>query len=154
MGQGPLGYNAIVSGGSGGLVPLETDSAGNLRVTVISNVSAVVSGATYDAEGNTLVSNGGTAQAYNVTSAAVIKASPGRLDKLVITNGGTTSASWTLNDCATISAATSANQIVSIPYSAALNVPGGIVSLDWPCSAGIVVSTVPGGSPVAAISYK
>lgn len=150
--QNPLG--AYVATSAGSLVPLTVSSGGLVTRLTGSGGTVSVSGQNFDATGNLLVANGGTATAYNVTSAVVIKNTAGRLERLVVNAPGGTSGSWTLNDAATVSGATSANQIISIPYSGTNNIAGAVFNLDWPCSAGIVVSTVPGGSPVAAISYK
>ena len=99
-----------------------------------------------------LVSRGGASSALNVTAAAVIKAAPGRVGKIIVVAPGTTSGSLTINDCATTGAATTANEIYTIGY-AALSV-GQIIELDFPCAVGIIVSAVPGGgSPQYSISF-
>jgi hypothetical protein len=96
---------------------------------------------------------GATQAAYNVTAAAVIKASPGTLFRIVVIAPGTTGGGLTLNDCATTGAAAIGNEIASIPYSDLT--AGQVIDLEWPCKAGIVVSAVPtGGSPIYAISYR
>src|SRR5271166_1728803 len=92
--------------------------------------------------GANLVSGGGSRATYNLTTAAVIKATPGRLCKCVIVNGGTGSGAFTFNDCATTGAAAAGNEIFTIAYAAAI---GTVYTLDWPCGTGIVLSAVPGG---------
>jgi hypothetical protein len=95
---------------------------------------------------------GGTSTALNLTAAAVVKAKPGRVARLVIVAGGTASdGTFTLNDCATTGAASAANTIASIAAGATA---GTVIDLDWPCTTGIVLSAVPSaGSPIIAISY-
>lgn len=95
---------------------------------------------------------GGTNSALNITAAAVIKASPGRVVNVIVENAGT-SGVLTINDCATVAAASAANQVASIPYNATNFYAGAVVSLGCVCKVGIVVSAVPGGVPVVAITY-
>ena len=99
--------------------------------------------------------NDGTQNALNLTAAAVIKASKGRLVTISVISAGTTGGAFTFNDCATTGAATTANEIFSIPYNGAANVAGAIFRLSMPCSTGIVLSAVPtGGSPQLAVSFS
>jgi hypothetical protein len=98
---------------------------------------------------------GGTSSTLNVTAAAVIKATPGRLAGIIILVPGTTSGTWTFNDCATTGAATAANTIFTLPYNATTNIAGQIFPLGIICTTGIVISAVPGaGSPRAAILWS
>ena len=107
-----------------------------------------------DAQGQANVNVGGTASALNLTAAAVIKAAPGRLVRIVIVAPGSTSGAFTFNDCATVGAAAAANEIFTLPYNGANNIAGATFVLEWPCATGIVLSAVPGGgSPVVAVSY-
>ena len=107
-----------------------------------------------DAQGQANVNVGGTASALNLTAAAVIKAAPGRLVRIVIVAPGSTSGAFTFNDCATVGAAAAANEIFTLPYNGANNLAGATFVLEWPCATGIVLSAVPGGgSPVVAVSY-
>ena len=100
------------------------------------------------------VAGGGQASKLNQTAAAVIKATPGTLHKIVIVAPGSTSGAFTFNDCATTGAATAANEIFTIAYNATANVAGLVINLDWPCAVGIVCSAVPGGgSPIFNASY-
>jgi hypothetical protein len=98
---------------------------------------------------------GGTSRTLNVTAAAVIKATPGRLAGIIILNAGTTSGAFTFNDCATVGAATTANQLFTLPYNATTNIPGSIFPLGIICTTGIVVSAVPGGgTPQIAVLWS
>ncbi len=102
--------------------------------------------------GTVLVSRGGTSSAINVTAAAVLKASAGRVGKIIVVAPGTTSGSLTINDCASTGAATGANEIFTIGY-AGLSA-GQVIELDFPVVNGVVVSAVPGaGSPQFSISF-
>ena len=104
-----------------------------------------------DGTQNLLVNGGGKSSALNVTAAAVIKATPGRLNKFIVVVAPGTSGTLTFNDCATVGAAATANQIYSIAYTAAT--AGLVVTLDWPCLVGIVISAVGGGTPQYSVSY-
>jgi len=96
----------------------------------------------------------GRASALNLTSAAVIKASPGRLRKLVIIAPGSGSGAFQFNDCLTTGTAAAANLVWSLPYNSSLNVAGAIIPVDLPFLVGIVLSAVPGaGSPICAVSF-
>lgn len=106
-----------------------------------------------DAFGN-LASSGGSKTALNQTVAGVIKASPGRLRKLIVIAPGTTSGSFSLNDCTTTGAAAAGNLLYELTYNSSLNVAGAVFALDMPCAAGLVLSAVPGsGSPICAVVY-
>ena len=119
------------------------------------NQSGVAKPQQADAQGVQIVATGGLNAAQNVTAAAVIKATPGRVARIIVLNAGTTSGAFTFNNCATTGAATTANQVFTIAYNAAANVAGAIFSLDMPCSAGIVCSAVPGGgTPQVVVTYN
>jgi hypothetical protein len=90
---------------------------------------------------------GGNATALNVTAAAVIKATPGTLFRVAVSAPGSAGA-LTLNDNTALTGNAAANAIVSIPYGSLA--AGQIITLDWPCAAGIVVSAVPTGGVFAA----
>lgn len=115
-------------------------------------------GATYlqlDASSLMFVTAGGKTPVYNLGAAAVIKASPGRLAKIVVIAPGSTGGAFTFNDCITTGAAAAGNEIWSIPYNGAANLAGAAFTLDWPCLTGIVLSAVPtGGTPLLAVSYS
>jgi hypothetical protein len=76
---------------------------------------------------------GGVSVAINLTSAQVVKATPGICAKISCIVGG----SLTLNDCTTTGAAAAANEI----YSGTLTA-GQVVPLNWPCALGICVSQI------------
>lgn len=98
--------------------------------------------------------NDGTNNALNLTAAAIIKAGPGRIAKVSIIAPGSTGGAFTINDCATTGAATTANEIWSLAYNATANLGGAIFTLSFPCKTGIVLSAVPtGGSPQIAVSF-
>jgi hypothetical protein len=108
-----------------------------------------------DANGLLLSTVGGDSTQLNITAAAVVKNSAGRIAKIVILAPGSTGGAFTLNNCATTGAATTANQVFTLPYDSTLNLAGSVIELDMLCSAGIVVSAVPtGGSPRIAITYS
>ena len=105
-----------------------------------------------DKVNNLMVSAGGVSSALHLTAAGVIKATAGRLCKIVIVAGGTTSGSFTFNDCTTTGAATVNNTILSIPFG---GTAGTVYTVDWPCANGIVLSAVPGaGSPIVSVSFS
>lgn len=102
--------------------------------------------------GADLVTTGGAKSSLNVTAAAVIKATPGRLCKIVVNGVVGTGGALTFNDCATTAAAAAANQIYTAAGTVAV---GTVITLDWPCLVGIVCSAVPtGGTPVFSVSYS
>lgn len=86
---------------------------------------------------------GGTSAALQINAAGVIKAGPGILVRISVVTAG----SITVNDAATTGAAGAANQIFIGAVTA-----GQVIELDWPCGAGIVVSSVTGGA-VIAVAY-
>jgi hypothetical protein len=108
-----------------------------------------------DASGLHLTTNGGTTATYNLTTATVIKATPGRMARITIVNAGTTGGSFTLNDCATTGAAAASNEIWSVAFNGSGVVAGASFLLDWPCATGIVLSAVPsGGTPIVSVSWS
>jgi hypothetical protein len=78
---------------------------------------------------------------YNISAPAVIASSATTLDT-VIPQG---TAAITLNDCATVGAATVANQI----FSGTLY-DDEVKTFSWPCGTGLVVSKITGTVAVAA----
>jgi hypothetical protein len=84
-----------------------------------------------------------TSSSYNITAPTVVKASTGRLARISVIVAG--SAVGTANDCATTGAAAVGNQIAVIPNAA------GVIMVEWPCSAGIVI--VPGTGQTVAVSF-
>jgi hypothetical protein len=61
------------------------------------------------------------------------------------------SGAFTLNDCATLDTTAAANTIFRLPFGATA---GTIYDLDWPCLVGIVLSVVPDGMPILAVSFS
>lgn len=86
---------------------------------------------------------------YNVAAAAVVKATPGRLAKIVVLTAPS-AGSLTANDCATTGAAAIGNEIISLAFGALT--AGQVITLDWPCNTGIVISSV-GTGGVYSVSY-
>ncbi len=86
----------------------------------------------------------------DVTAAAVIKALPGVLAQVIINTAGT-AGSLTFNNTTTTGGATTANQIITIAFGS-LTV-GEVLNLNFPCSAGIVLSAIPTGG-VISIAYS
>lgn len=92
---------------------------------------------------------GGDRTTLNVTAVAVIKPASGTLMRITVIAPGT-AGSLTFNDCATTGAATAANEIYTAGF-AALSA-GQVVTLEWPVSVGIVLSSIPTGGQVS-IAY-
>lgn len=104
-----------------------------------------------DAQGVSQLMAKGLKSQLNMTAAAVVKTGVGRLVKISVISGGTTSGSFVFNDCATVGAATAANQVFTLPFGATA---GTIIELDLPVTNGLVLSAVPGaGAPQLAISF-
>ncbi len=89
---------------------------------------------------------------YGVAAPALLF-TPTTRSKLVsyILSGGS-AGNLTFNDCATLAEASSANQILSVPYNYA-NVAtiGASNELNWPLLAGLVVSAIPTGATLAVV---
>ena len=95
----------------------------------------------------------GVQTTLDITAAAVIKASPGHIGKIVVVAPGTTSGSLVVNDSATTAGAATANQILNIAFGSMT--AGQVISLGFPCKNGIVVSAVPtAGSPQYCMSWS
>lgn len=123
-------------------------------VTTSKNPSGKQVQASSDAQGAQLVSSSLSTK-LNVTAAAVVKATPGRLKKIIVINPGTTSGGLVVNDAATVGGATTANQLFNIAYNASTMFAGAVFDLDIECAAGIVVSAVAGGgTPQYAFTYS
>lgn len=114
---------------------------------VAKNPSNVNAPLTLDANGNLYVGSGSVSK-LNITAATVVKATSGRLVRIVI---GTAPTAGTLsaNDCSTTGAVASANQILSVAFGSV--VAGSSIVLDWPCATGIVVN--PGTGGVISVSF-
>lgn len=91
----------------------------------------------------TLLTGQGAQVAYNISAATVVKATPGRVGKVVVITAGSTVG--TVNNCITTGAAAIANQLAAIPDTI------GPIPLDMPCSVGITI--VPGTGQVVAVSF-
>jgi len=126
--------------GTGALIPnvILTDATGGLATT--------------DGLGNLATEAGGVNSSLNLSTAVVIKAGPGRVRRVIVNAPGGTSGAFTLNDCSTTGAVSSANLVWTLPYNAADNLAGKIFPLDWPFKVGVVLSAVPVGG-ICAISW-
>jgi hypothetical protein len=92
---------------------------------------------------------GPTQSKLNVSAAGVVKGSPGHIGKVIVVTAGS-GGTFTLNDAATVANAGTANEI----YTAAGTLAAATI-IDfgnWPCSNGIVVSSM-GTGEVIAISF-
>ena len=127
----------------------------NLLWAVFKNGLNAVTSALVDTTTNILlVSRGGASSKLNATAAVVLKATPGRVGKVIVVAPGSTSGAFTLNDCATTGAATTANTVWTLAYNGTANVAGAMFELDFPVTVGLVLSAVPGGgSPQLSISF-
>lgn len=92
------------------------------------------------------LNSGGINSDLNNTTTQVIKGSPGRLRKIMINNAGSSGA-FTLNDCATVAAATPANVLFTLPFNSIACYAGSVITADLIFKTGLVMSAVPGGSP-------
>jgi hypothetical protein len=89
---------------------------------------------------------------YNITAPGVVVVPPTRSKFVGYIMSGGSAGNLTFNDCATLAAASSANQILSLPYNvAAIATIGVSNALNWPLLAGLVVSSVPTGATLAVI---
>ena len=129
MPQGPLAVNNYALNPSKVAVPLQTDASKNL-----------------------MVSGGGASSTLNITAAAVIKATPGRLCKIIVIAPGS-AGNLVINDLAATSGSTAANTVVTLAFGSMT--AGQVITLDWPCAVGIAVTAVPSaGSPIFSISWS
>jgi hypothetical protein len=78
----------------------------------------------------------------NVTAAAVVKGSPGKAIRVMVVTPGT-GANFTLNNCATVGAATAGNKVIDFLASGLF--AGQIIEVQFVCDTGIVVSSCPTG---------
>jgi len=84
----------------------------------------------------------------NSIATGVVKGSAGKaIGILVVTPG--TAGSLTLNNCATVGAATGGNQIVS--YLASGMYAGQVIDVNFTCDTGVVVSAMPTGGQFTII---
>jgi hypothetical protein len=122
MPQGPIPANVAVQPNSSDVfysAPLQLDVSGNLIV--------------------------GEAQSSHLdcTAGTIVKATPGRLCKVVVTTAGAAGAVY---DHSTTSGVGASSLIGTVPATI------GIYDFNWPCAVGIVY--VPGASQVASISFS
>jgi hypothetical protein len=99
--------------------------------------SWVTSGGAFEAQSSDL----------NIVASQAVKATPGRIGKVVV-NTAIATAAATINDCPTTGAAGAGNTILTIPIG---TVAGTFYSLDWPCLSGI--TAIIGGTGALAISF-
>jgi len=90
--------------------------------------------------------NGGYNSTLNLIGVGTIKASFGALARISVISPGT-AGTLTINDCVTIGTATAANEFYSVPFGSLS--AGQIITLEWPCSVGIQVSSMPTGAVIA-----
>lgn len=86
---------------------------------------------------------GGSASALDVSANRVVKATPGTCYRITVLVAG---AAGTLNDCAAIGDAATANEFFVVPATV------GTYELTWPCAVGIVYK--PGAAQVVSIAYS
>lgn len=122
---------------------------GPIRSTIANSPSNAGASLATDASGLLMTSVGGEKSALNQSAAAVIKATPGRVAKLVVITAGS-GGNFTLNDCATTGAAATSNEIFTC---AGTTTAGTTFAIDWPCLTGIVLSAIGTSTGVCAISY-
>ena len=118
MGQSALQSNPAINL-SGVSVPLQVDQTGNLLI------------------------GKGSASKLNLTASTVIKATPGRICKVIVNTAG--SAPGSINDVATTGAAAAGNLIFNVPNTV------GIYDVDFPAATGLVY--VLGTGQVVSVSY-
>lgn len=87
---------------------------------------------------------GGSNSALNISTATVVKASPGILFTINVNTAG--SAAGTASDVAATADVAAANLIFEIPNTV------GIYKLSWPCLVGIVIT--PGTGQVVSVAYS
>lgn len=168
MPQGPFNTNVAVQdvGGANVYRPMNLDADGNLLVAGTGSggatpVEGAVTVATDGTDPSTLLTSpqGATYVAgpqnatLNVTTAAVIKANPGRLRGILVVAAPASSGALTINNLTATSGGTAANTLCSIPYNASTMVAGAFLPMDIPATVGIAVTAVGGGSPVYVILW-
>lgn len=93
---------------------------------------------------------GGSASALNVTASTVVKATPGKVTRVIV-NTVIATAAVTINDTTTTGGAAAANLVLTIPVG---TVAGTVFTIDWPCAAGIVASFAGGATGAVAVSFN
>lgn len=89
---------------------------------------------------------GGVDAVLNVLTVQTIKAAPGLLYRVTVVTAGS-GGSLTLNDAASLATATTQNSFFTAANSALT--AGTVLTLEWPCAAGITISSVPTGAQLA-----
>ena len=128
-----------------------------LASTIGKTPAGAQSTARFDTVYNLMVSDGGLLTVLDITAAAVIKASAGRVNQVLVSwTTAPTGGVITLNDCATTGTAAASNVIFSTTYSQLVLGGGNILYLQFPFFTGLVLSAVPtGGSGFqVAVSYS
>lgn len=115
----------------------------NSQNLIATNPSGASSALSVDGARILLTGQGGQLR-KNITAATVVKASAGRVARVVVLVAG--SATGTVNDLATTSGAAVANQVFTIPDAL------GSYEVDVPTSVGILV--VPGTGQTLAVSFS
>ncbi len=77
------------------------------------------------------------------------QARAGGLNRIIIVNGGAAGGAFSIDDCTDCAMAFAANLIFTIGYGATI---GTVITLDWPCASGIVLSSVPDRTSIIAVS--
>jgi hypothetical protein len=96
---------------------------------------------------------GGNQSQLNITAAAVINPRPCVLWSIVVINPGAGDSSLlTINDTTTIGGASSSNVIFTSPSSGLS--AGQLITLKFPITSGITVSSVPGGGASINVAYS
>lgn len=89
--------------------------------------------------------NAAQKSALNITTSTLVKAGPGAVLGIAVLSG--TVGSGTINDCTTIAAAASGNQVAAIPSGTSLpGAPTTMFASPVPCLNGIVVVPPAGGA--------
>jgi hypothetical protein len=116
-----------------------------IAATIAVNPNGKATPLLVDKSGLQLTSTGGLSSSLNVTAAAPIKASAGRIARVVINNPGS-AGNLTINDSATTGAAAAANQIFTAAFGSLA--AGQVIALEFPCAHGITLSAIPTGGVV------
>jgi hypothetical protein len=156
-------YRAVVS------APGATSGAFAIHDSNALVTAQTITGITAASQAVVTVSTGGSANPF-VVGNTITFVSVGGMTQInglvgtVAAIGGVTTA-WTITTSINSSAFTAwssggtaasygaSTLIWELAYNATANVEGGVFILDWPCQSGILLATVPGGSPIIAASY-
>ncbi len=144
MPQNTQQSNVAISSVTSLPAPLRLDSSDNLKAVVSQTPAAATAPLNLDVAGSLRTNGGGTLNSLNVTAGTVVKDTPGRVCKIIVTVAG--SAPGNVYDRASTSGVAAANQIATIPNTV------GPIALDFPALVGITV--VPGTGQTIAVSYE